>query len=399
MNRLLVFTETYARGGGNRYMVDLTNALAPAFDETVLATNPGGLFDEDVARLEKAYSGRTIAVITRARLARNIVRWHPLLRKVILAVLIMLEPVFMLVNIGCFVRLLRQVQPRYVLSCNGGYPAAEATLALVVAARISRLPIVLSIVSMPTARRWYGWPYDWLVDRLVWHCSDAVIVNAELLAKALVELRGADASKLKVLHNGIDDEPLRPRLEQPGEIVLGCVARLERMKGVEVLLDAFTVLALRYPQLRLVFVGQGDLDDEMRSRTAERGLSDRVDYLGHYSGDIAALLAGFDLFVFPSLWEGFPYSIVEAMRSAMPIVSTNVGGIPEAIQTERDGLLVEPSSADSLVGAIIRLIESPELRHNLGRAARLRFNQEFSLQQMHKRARELLATSIGPVVA
>lgn len=399
MPKLLVFTEAYARGGGNRYMVDVTNALAPTFDDIVLATNPGGLFAEDVARIGSGYTSQTVAIVTRGQLARRLNMGPPVLRKLALAALILLEPAFMLINVIGFIRLLRRLRPHYVLSCNGGYPAAEATLALVMTARLCRIPCVLTIVSMPSDRRWYMLAYDWLVDHLVWHTADAVVVNADLIAKALVARRGARPATLAVLHNGIEDQPLMARHAQPDAIVLGCVARLDRMKGVMVLLDAFALLAGRFPQLRLVYVGSGDSDDDMRRRTGELGLDSRVDYLGHYSGDIATLLAGFDVFVFPSLWEGFPYSIVEAMRSGMPIVSTDVGGIPEAITTDQNGILVDPGSASALAAALERLLLDPALAARLGDAARATFERDLSLQQMHRRARQLLADGLERAVA
>lgn len=399
MNRLLVFTETYARGGGNRYMIDLVNALSPVFGETVLATNPGGLFKEDTARLDARPVVLTVGIVTRAQLARRLADLAPLQRRVLLAALIVLEPVLLLLNIVRFRRLLREATPRYVLSCNGGYPAAEATLALVLASRLSGVPVILSIVSMPTRRRWYAWPYECALDHLVWRSAEAVVVNAEIISRALLAHRGAKAARLLVVHNGIEDRLMPVPADHGDRVVLGCVARLDRMKGVGVLLEAFAGLAARYPQLHVVFAGQGDSDAQMHAETATLGLQSRVEFLGHFSGDIAALLSEFDIFVFPSLWEGFPYSIVEAMRSGMPIVATDVGGIPEAIVSGREGLLVSPGSAAELAAAIEKLLTEPQLRRQFGLAARQRFERELSLEQMHQRVRDLLSESLARAVA
>jgi glycosyltransferase involved in cell wall biosynthesis len=398
VSRLFVFTETYARGGGNRYMIDLVNALAPAFGETVLATNPGGLFVEDTAHLDADPRVCTVDVVTRGKLARKLGGRARAPRRLLLAALTVLEPVFLLLNVVRFLRVLRETAPRYVLSCNGGYPAAEASLALVLAARLARLPVVLSIVSMPTRRRWYAWLYEWTLDHLVWRSAEAIIVNAQMIATALVALRGAGKARLLVVHNGLEDRPALERADQGERIVLGCVARLDRMKGVFVLLEAFASLTARYPKLHLVFAGRGDSDAQMHAETATLGLQSRVEFLGHFSGDIAALLSEFDIFVFPSLWEGFPYSIVEAMRSGMPIVATDVGGIMEAIDSGREGLLVSPGSAAELAAAIEKLLAEPQLRRQFGLAARQRFQRELSLDQMHRRVRDLLSQSVARAV-
>jgi len=120
-------------------------------------------------------------------------------------------------------------------------------------------------------------------------------------------------------------------------------------------------------------------------------LQGRVELLGHYGGDVDALLSRFNLYVFPSLWEGFPYSIVEAMRAGVPIVATRVGGIPEAIMDGKEGLLVEPGSRDAIVDALQRLLDDPDLRRSLGRHARLKYENSLSLDKMHLRVREVFA--------
>ena len=113
-------------------------------------------------------------------------------------------------------------------------------------------------------------------------------------------------------------------------------------KGALLLFDAFAHLAKRHPGLRLVLAGHGDASAELARRTEALGLQNQVQLLGHYDGGIDLLLTTFDLYVFPSLLEGFPYSIIESMRAGRTIIATNVGGIPEAIMDGKDGLLIEP---------------------------------------------------------
>jgi glycosyltransferase involved in cell wall biosynthesis len=392
VKRLLVFTEVYNRGGGNRYMTDLVNGVSENYEEVLIASNRGGLYPEDARRLNRPFASRMARFVTRAQLGNYIRGWPAPLRKAIGVPLVPLEPLFFLFNVLLFWQLLRHLKPSRVLSCNGGYPAAAACLAMVFAARLSNLPVALSIVSVPTVRRPYLWLYEKSIDWLVWRAVDLVIVNARAIADALCEIRGMPSDKFAVIHNGLEERPgLAVRDSRNDHVVIGCIARMDIAKGALVLFDAFAALARLRPNLRLVLAGHGDASAELARRTESLGLQGRVELLGHYGGDVDALLSRFDLYVFPSLWEGFPYSIVEAMRAGVPIVATRVGGIPEAIADGKDGLLVEPDSRDAMIGAIARLLDDPDLRRSLGRNARLKYENSLSLDKMHLRVREVFA--------
>jgi len=396
LSRLLVFTENYARGGGNRYLIDLVNSIEGGYDEIIIASNRGGIFPEDVQRLQKPVTLWPVSFITRASTG-NFLRFIPsAARRIILSPLILLEPLFFLGNIIVFVFLLQRVKPSCVVSCNGGYPAAQASLAMVVAARILRLPVALSIVSMPGPRRWFLQPYEKFVDKLVWQSVAVVIVNAKAIASALHELRGMPLARAEVVYNGLEDRPTKviaSKTHDEGCLVIGCIARMDAAKGCLFLFEAFACLARKHPELRLVLAGQGDASGELFRRTQVLGLQDRVQLLGHYTGDVCVLLDTFDIYVFPSLWEGFPYSLVESMRAGCAIVATSVGGIPEAITDGIEGVLISPGVTAEMAAAIERLLAEPEMRLTLGRNARLRYERELALDKMHVRMREALANS------
>lgn len=395
MKGLLVFTEVYNPGGGNRYMTDLVNAIADGYDEVVIASNNGGLYPEDAWRLTRPFTFRPTGFVTRALLGNCIRNWPVTVQKMIMVPLLFLEPLFFLVNVMAFLWLLVRLQPSRVLSCNGGYPAAAACLAMVVAARLARISVVLSVVSMPAKRRRFLWPYDRGIDWLVWGAVDLVIVNAQVIARALCANRSMPAEKFEVIYNGLEDQQpaglARSGDKSHAPFVIGCIARMDIAKGALVLLDAFAELEKSRPQLRLVLAGSGDASAELARRCKLLGLQDRVEIMGHYAGDVGALLATFDVYVFPSLWEGFPYSIVEAMRAGVPILATRVGGIPEAITDGEEGLLVEPGSSDAIVDALQRLIDDAPLRQSLGKCARRKYENNLSLSKMHLRIGEVFA--------
>lgn len=395
MKTLLVFTENYARGGGNRYMIDAVNSLADGFEEITIACNQGGVFEEDLKRLTKKVTVKKVHFITKARVSALLASLPPTARKVLLVPLFLLEPLLFIYNTVVFTFYITALRPTATFAFNGGYPAARATLAFVVASRLRKIPTALSIVSTPAVRKKISAFYEALIDRLVWRSASAVIVNAEAIAKELRSKRGVPDAKVQVVHNGLEGKsPPRKKESTEGAFVIGCIARTDRAKGVICLFDAFAGLAARYPQIRLVLVGRGDAQDELVRKREASGIKDRIELTGYYSGDIDALLASFDLYVFPSFQEGFPYSILEAMRAGCPIVATNVGGIPEAIRDSIEGLLVEPNSVAQLQASMERMILEKELRARLGKGALRRFEKDFVLAAMHKRLGKVFETVV-----
>lgn len=397
MKSLLIFTENYARGGGNRYMIDMVNALAADYEQEFLMSNAGGIFSEDTCRLSCPAVQHAVPFITRSRVGNFFSGLPKVVRQAIALLLVVFEPLFFLVNTVLFARLIGKLKPAMILSCNGGYPAAQACLAMAVAGRISQVPVVLSVVSMPARRRIIAWPYEKVMDELVWKSVSVVVANAKSIADALGEFRGAPTEKIRVVYNGLEDrQPAAVRTgEKKKQIVIGCVARMDKAKGVLLLFEAFAHLAKNHPEMRLVLAGQGDASAELARRTEALGLQNQVQLLGHYEGDVGALLATFDIYVFPSLWEGFPYSIVEALRSACVIVATRVGGIPEAVTDGVEGLLIAPGSRDEIIGAVERLAADREMSQMLARNARTKFERELTLPRMHSRVREVFAELNG----
>src|SRR5207249_3672665 len=140
---------------------------------------------------------------------------------------------------------------------------------------------------------------------------------------------------------------------------------LEIAKGVFYLIEAFSNLATECSDVELVLVGDGEAFTAVQDRIRKLGLQGKVQVLGFCDGDIESLVSEFDLFIFPSLHEGFPYSLLEAMRLSRAIIATRVGGIPEAIEHELDGLLVDAASVPQLGEAMRRLYRDASLRETL----------------------------------
>lgn len=194
---------------------------------------------------------------------------------------------------------------------------------------------------------------------------------------------------ITVVHNGIVPPPvgnpvsLRRELGlAEAEILTVSVGNLYAVKGHIVLLQALLELTTRtdLPPWRMALAGRGRETERLKQFAAEQGL-DRVHFLGHRP-DVPDILAAADVWVMPSLSEGLPLALLEAMFAGKAIVASAVGGIPEVIEAERDGLLVPPSDPRALAAALARLISSPALRASLGRAAQEKAKSQFSVAHM-----------------
>lgn len=382
-----MFTESYARGGGNRYMIDLANAVADDFEHFHFVSNPGGIYAEDLARFKKCAQVGTLAVITRDRLVDRFGHMPGVVHKLFSASLLLCEPIMLISNVLLFRSFFERTQPSQFIACNGGYPASQGCLAAVFAARLCGIPAIMSVVSMPSKRRGYAWFYEALVDMMLWRFTRRIIVNSHAIGAALRSTRGTLEDRLVVVHNGIDDVGASSPRFIPGTLVIGCVARLDRMKGILVLIDAYAKLVFHRSNIHLVLAGEGDASVEVKSRVHERALDNKVTLLGHFIDNVDELLRGFDIFAFPSLWEGLPYSLIEAMRAERAIVASRVGGVPEAIADGIEGLLVEPGNVEALFAALLRMIDDAALRRACASSARARYLRDFSLSEMHRRAR------------
>lgn len=163
---------------------------------------------------------------------------------------------------------------------------------------------------------------------------------------------------------------------RPRQTIL-LMGRLEREKGIFDLIEAMALLRQRYPQVRLLLAGAGDADG-LRRRAAECGLLDAIDFTGWVSGTAkmtAWTRAG--IYALPSYIENLPMTVLEAMAAGMPIVASRIGGIPDAVVHEGNGLLVEPGDVTALVVALDRLLTDPGFADRLAQASRVRFESRY----------------------
>ncbi|UCH20133.1 MAG: glycosyltransferase family 4 protein [Deltaproteobacteria bacterium] len=163
-------------------------------------------------------------------------------------------------------------------------------------------------------------------------------------------------------------------------LLVGSVGWLLPIKGPMVLLKAMGHIWLNHGNVELVFVGKGELEEELKKEALHMGVSEKVKFLG-WRDDIDEIMPIFDIFVLPSLNEGMGRVLVEAMASERPIVASCTGGIPDLIKDEENGLLVPPGDDRALADAILRLIKYPQAAKAMGQNGKA-FCQRFSVESM-----------------
>ncbi len=277
------------------------------------------------------------------------------------------------------------------LACTGGLAAAAlvGTPAVIATAHL--------FVDVPQG------PFHYARQQILATAADRTIAVSRDVAARFLRRFGLTPAKLRVVPNGIDltrfDRP-RPGVNQApwkamaGRPVVLTVARLDRQKGHVHLLEAAALV----PEATFVLAGDGPERGALESRAGELGLADRVFFLG-YRTDVPALLSSCDLFVLPSLFEGLPLAVLEAMAAGKPVIASAIGGVDEVVTHGDTGLLVPPANPPALAGAIRAVLASPLLASRLASAARARVEREFSVEAMVRNVTriydEVLSRSAG----
>ena len=226
--------------------------------------------------------------------------------------------------------------------------------------------------------RLYRWG-EWITMA----CAARVITVSEYDRQLALRYRVARPEQLITVHNGMRDisPELISRPEQsPPRIVM--IARFEPQKDYTTLLRALA--RLRDSAWKLELIGDGPLRPEMEALSAQLGIGDRVQFLGARR-DVAERLAQAQLFVLSSNWEGFPRTILEAMRAGLPTIASDVGGVRESVVDGGTGFVVRQGDVDHLESRLGTLIDDAQLRATMGEAARARFEEHFTFEQMLER--------------
>jgi glycosyltransferase involved in cell wall biosynthesis len=197
------------------------------------------------------------------------------------------------------------------------------------------------------------------------------------LCATLIENIGVPAKRVVHIPNGVDTEHFSPAPRLPDSPDIVCVGRMVPDKDHATLLEAFARVLTVVPQARLHLVGQGRLEPSIRARAARPDCHGRVIFLPGDT-DLRPILRKARIFVLASASEGLPNVLLEAMACALPVVATRVGGIPELIEDNLNGLLAAPANPESLAAHLVRLLGDHEACIRFGQAGRERVVSDYS---------------------
>jgi glycosyltransferase involved in cell wall biosynthesis len=267
---------------------------------------------------------------------------------------------------------------------------ADIYAGLAVARLGERRPLLVS--TRHNDDRFFLNPFVGLVHYGVSARQDLIIAISDHIARFTVSRGVRHPERVRRVYHGLEP-PLTQALEREGQqirqelgigpdaFLVGNVGRLALQKGQRHLIAAMPLLLERVPRARAIIAGGGDLEDYLRVLASDMGVAERVHVLGPRK-DVPALMHAVDVFVMPSIWEGFGLVLLEAMAAGRPIVASRVATIPEVVADGETGLLVPAGDPLALADALAQLAEDPDRAARMGEAGRERLRRQFSVEKM-----------------
>ncbi len=265
------------------------------------------------------------------------------------------------------------------------------------AARLAGVPLVVhTIYELPensTENPWLKAAYRAL-EFLAARWADHLITISEPNRRQILAQRLCSPDKLTLIPEALElaryqatrpPREVRAALGIPQDAPLvGSVGRLEPAKGHADLLEAFRLVLQRIPQARLVLVGRGHLEEELRRRAHELGIQEQVLFAG-FRDDLIDLLGALDVFALASRYEGLGVATMEAMAMSRPTVCTGVGGVPDVVVDGQTGYLVEPRAPARMAERLVELLSDPEKARQMGQAGRRRVEEHFQVEDSNRK--------------
>ncbi|KKS26440.1 MAG: Glycosyl transferase group 1 [Parcubacteria group bacterium GW2011_GWA2_42_11] len=369
MKKILYLITQSDLGGAQKNVLDLATALSPKYDISVAAGNDGGY------KLNEQLDKRNIRNYQLKNLARFI---NP--RRDWLAY-------------REIKKLLRQVQPD-ILHLHSSKAGVLGSLA---ARRLPKTKVIYTVHgAVFTAafsffsRRLFLWLEKWTA-----RYKDKIICVSQNDKNLWLKYRVAPAEKLVVIHNGIDLNNLSflPREEAKTKLtngqwlmangaLLGTIANFYPEKGLIYLIEAVNILKAKNQKPQLIIIGYGEQRVILENLIKKYNLQENILLNSGLPGALAAQhLKAFDIFILPSIKEGLPYAILEAMAAGLPIIASNIGGIPELVENDFNGYLVPPAKPEILAQKIAELLANPAQQEKFSQNS-LAKAKNFSLEKM-----------------
>lgn len=367
--RVMLFTDSFSRGGTERQFVRVVRSLDRSrYDLIIGCLHRRGHLLSEAESLGVPIVEFTINSLYNFRAAKLFLR---------------------------LVRFLRREQIQIVHAFD-----FYTSVFVVPAARIAGVPVVLaSRRELLNLRS----PWQQRAIRVACGLATGVVVNSRAACRDLVGLESGSGGRIEVLPNCINLQEFEPKLS-PGEvrrelglsprsIVIGALGNLRPEKDLETFLLAARDILNAIPSAEFLVIGDGPARDSLKRLASDLCLSESVHFLSDRS-DVPDLVAALDILVMSSYTESFPNAILEAMALGKPVVATNVGGIPELVDEGETGFLVPPRDPKALADRVLYLCRDSARRLQMGRAARMRVESDFTVQEVTARLEGIYAGSL-----
>jgi glycosyltransferase involved in cell wall biosynthesis len=238
------------------------------------------------------------------------------------------------------------------------------------------------IVTEHNTDYWKNWLHKF-IDKFLEKFTNKIITVSDGVSSFYQEYENIPRNKIKTIYNGIDLRKFSNSKHFSKKArIIGMIARLNEQKNYRNFLNAAYIINKQDTNINFLIVGEGPLKEDLE-KYAQR-LGKNIKFLGQRK-DIPEIIKGIDIFVLSSDYEGLPLTILEAMAASKSVVATNVGGIPEAVEDGKTGILVPPKNPDALANAIMKLLKNPRLRKQMGEAGRKRAEKYFTMEKMVKK--------------
>lgn len=342
--RLVAYTDNVELGGADLSMAHLLARLDPAVDVTVL-----GVSAAIVEQLAAARPDASAHLVPRPRSGHD---WRSL--RAHIAAVRRISPDILHVNLAS------------PWSCQ--YAVAAGALL-----RRTHVVAVYQLAVPPISER------QRRAKQLTARGIDRHVGVGERTSRRVEALVGLPNGSVRTIHNGVPDEPHRPRPRPLSGPLIGAVGRLEQQKGFDILVRALS----KIESASLVLVGDGSEREALHELAGDVGVADRVVWAG-WSDNARSHFGSFDVFALPSRFEGFPLVMLEALLARSAVVAAEVGDVADAIRDGETGLLVPSEDSDALSDAIRRLLADEDLRRRLGEQGRRLVLERFTATHMSR---------------
>ncbi|MCK5255586.1 MAG: glycosyltransferase [Deltaproteobacteria bacterium] len=262
-----------------------------------------------------------------------------------------------------------------------------------IAGYLTGVPIVISSVRVMGGEKKYFHYVEMITSFMV----DHYVTVSESVKRYIIDKSKISAEKISVIYNGVNiksqDDSHKQNVRMPFKIededrILMTVGRLHEQKGHYYLVQAVSRVQKEFPKVKLLVTGEGEEENNLKKLVKSLDLMNEVIFAG-LSSDMERILPMAELFILPSLWEGLPNALLEAMAAGKPVVATKVGGIPEIVVHGETGMLIPPGDTDALTAAILDLLQNRLKAKDMGEAGRIRAGKRFSIYKMIEKTENL----------